>query len=59
MDQTIDTESDTTPGFFIVACKEYDEFLHVYKSNDLKFHLTIPRNIQPGSIEVFDLHQDE
>lgn len=51
-----DYEKNENQGFFIVACKDYDEFLHVFKSNDHSYHYKIPRVIQPGSIEVFDIH---
>lgn len=41
-----------------MACKDYDEYLHIYKSNDSSYHNKIPRVIQPGSVEVFDLHYE-
>ena len=54
-----DYDKDENEGFFIVACKDYDEFLHVFKSNDFSYHYKIPRVIQPDSIEVFDIHSDD
>jgi len=40
-----DHDASENTGFYIAACKEYDEFLHVFKSDDLTFHLTVPRNL--------------
>ena len=41
-------------GYYIFACGDYDRYLHIFKSNDLDFRLSIKRNIQPGTITIFD-----
>jgi hypothetical protein len=41
-------------GYFIFACGDYDRNLHIFKSNDLDFHISVKRNIQPGTITIFD-----
>jgi hypothetical protein len=40
-----DHDAGENTGFYIAACKEYDEYLHVFKSDDPTFHLTVPRNL--------------
>lgn len=43
-------------GFFLFACNDFDEGLHIFKSDDIDFHCTIKRNIQPNIIKIFDVH---
>jgi hypothetical protein len=59
MSSLYDYDRQENTGFYIVACKDYDDSIHIYKSNDLEYHLSIPRTIQPGSVNVFDLHYDD
>lgn len=40
---------------YLFACNDYDEYLHVFKADDIDFHLKILRNIQPNIIRVFDV----
>ena len=44
---------------YLYACDEYDESLHVYKADDVDFHLKIKRDILPNIIKVFDFIETE
>lgn len=40
---------------YLFACDDYDDSLHVYRADDVDFHLKIKRDILPNIIKVFDL----
>ena len=40
---------------YLFACDDYDEYLHVFRADDIDFHLKIKRDILPNIIKVFDL----
>lgn len=44
---------------YLFACDEYDDSLHVYKADDIDFHLKIKRDILPNIIKVFDFIETE
>lgn len=50
-----DKRSNSHFNCFLFACNDYDEYLHVFKADDIEFHLKISRNIQPNIIRVFDV----
>lgn len=39
---------------YLFACDDYDDSLHVYRADDVDFHLKIKRDILPNIIKVFD-----
>ena len=41
-------------SYYIFACSDYDRCLHIFKSDDLDYHVSIKRNIQPDIITIFD-----
>ena len=47
-------ETESGFSFYLIACSSYDEYLHVYKSDDINFHIMINRKIQPDIITVFN-----
>ena len=45
--------------FIFVCCKEYDRDLDIFCSFNDKFKVSIPRSIEPGIINVFDVFQED
>jgi hypothetical protein len=46
-------------GFFLFACNDFDEGLHIFKSNNIDFHCVIKRNVLPNIIKIFDVQYKE
>ena len=42
-----------------MCCKEYDRDLDIFCSFNDKFKVSIPRSIEPGIINVFDVFQED
>jgi hypothetical protein len=56
---SMDKYTTTNANCYLFACDEYDENLHVYKADDVDFHLKIKRDILPNIIKVFDFIETE
>ena len=44
---------------YLIASNDYDDELHVFRADDIDFNFTIPRDVQPNIIQVFDLCFDK
>ena len=56
---SMDKYTTANSNCYLYACDEYDESLHVYKADDIDFHLKIKRDILPNIIKVFDFIETE
>lgn len=55
-EQYITTEYTESSRFYFVCCKDYDEELDFYRSDDEDFKVSVARSIEPGVINVYDLY---
>ena len=44
---------------YLVASNEYDDELHIFQADDIDYNFSIPRDVQPDIITVFDLCFDQ
>ena len=40
---------------YLIASNEYDDELQIYRADDINFNFSIPRDVQPNIITVFDI----
>ena len=48
-------EDSTGHGFDIIYSKDYDSKLSLGNTNSKKTLVKFPRNVEPGSIKIFDI----
>ena len=40
---------------YLITSNEYDDELKIFKADDIDFSFSIPRDVQPNIITVFDI----